>query len=184
MSHTETTEYLGVIGRPHGVDGTVVLIDTVGLPVRLDASSVVHVGYSRDFTKPHRVAAFQASPTRTTLRLADITSPEAATALVDQAVFVTGDTLAPSAKDRYRIGDIEGAVVIDEAGNTLGEISEVWLLPANDVWVLRRPDGTTIPLPVIDDVIRDVQIDERRVTVRLLEGLEDLDNASAEDRDA
>lgn len=184
MSHTDTTEYLGVIGRPHGVDGTVVLVDTVGLPVRLDASSVVYIGYSRDFTKVYRVAAFHASPTRTTLRLAGVASPEAAAVLVDQAVFVESSALAPTAKDRYRIGDIEGAMVIDEAGKTLGEIAEVWLLPANDVWVLRRPDGATIPLPVIDDVILDVQIAERRVTVRLLEGLEDLDHASPEDRDA
>ena len=180
MSQSAETEYLGVIGRSHGVDGTVVLIDTVGLPARLDATSTVYVGYARDFAKPYRVLAFHATPQRTTMRLAGITSPEAATALVDQAVYVSSSDLAPSATDRYRIGDIEGATVKAEDGTVLGTISEVWLLPANDVWVLQRPDGSTIPLPVIDEVIRGVDLAERTITVRLLEGLEDLSQGSTE----
>lgn len=184
MSQSAETEYLGVIGRSHGVDGTVVLIDTVGLPARLDATSTVYVGYARDFVKPFRVVAFHATPQRTTLRLAGVTSPEAVSSLVDQAVYVSSTDLAPSATERYRIGDIEGATVKAEDGTVLGTISEVWLLPANDVWVLQRPDGNTIPLPVIDDVIRGVDLAERRITVRLLEGLEDLSQATPEADDA
>jgi ribosomal 30S subunit maturation factor RimM len=46
--------------------------------------------------------------------------------------------------------------------------------------VLQRPDGNTIPLPVIDDVIRGVDLAERTITVRLLEGLEGLSSASTE----
>lgn len=180
MSQPPETEYLGVIGRSHGVDGTVVLVDTVGLPARLDATSTVYVGYARDFAKPFRVSAFHATPQRTTLRLAGIASPEAASSLVDQAVYVAASNLAPSATERYRIGDIEGATVKAEDGTVLGTIAEVWLLPANDVWVLQRPDGNTIPLPVIDSVIRNVNMAERTITVRLLEGLEDLSKAAAE----
>lgn len=180
MSQPPETEYLGVIGRSHGVDGTVVLVDTVGLPARLDATSTVYVGYARDFAKPFRVSAFHATPQRTTLRLAGIASPEAASSLVDQAVYVAASNLAPSATERYRIGDIEGATVKAEDGTVLGTIAEVWLLPANDVWVLQRPDGNTIPLPVIDSVIRNVNMAERTITVRMLEGLEDLSKAAAE----
>ncbi len=180
MSQPPETEYLGVIGRSHGVDGTVVLVDTVGLPARLDATSTVYVGYARDFAKPFRVSAFHATPQRTTLRLVGVASPEAASSLVDQAVYASASDLAPSATERYRIGDIEGATVTAEDGTVLGTIAEVWLLPANDVWVLQRPDGNTIPLPVIDDVIRGVDLAERTITVRLLEGLEDLSSASTE----
>lgn len=184
MSQPPETEYLGVIGRSHGVDGTVVLVDTVGLPARLDATSTVYVGYARDFAKPFRVSAFHATPQRTTLRLVGVASPEAASSLVDQAVYASASDLAPSATERYRIGDIEGATVKAEDGTVLGTISEVWLLPANDVWVLQRPDGNTIPLPVIDDVIRGVDLAERTITVRLLEGLEDLSQATPEADDA
>lgn len=171
------TEYLGVIGRTHGVDGTLSLIDTVGLPVTLTSGSEVGIGYSRDFARPYRVAAFSQSPVRTIIRLHGLDTPEAASALVDQAVYVRSDDLAPSATERYAVRDIEGATVVDERGTVLGTIAEVWLLPANDVWVLQRADGVTIPLPVIADVILSVDPATRTITVRMLEGLEDLHDA-------
>lgn len=172
---TTFTEYLGVVGRTHGVDGTLTLIDTVGLPVTIGPDAVVGIGFSRDFARPYRVAAFAQSPTRTTIRLHGLDTPEAALALVDQAVYVRSEDLAPSATERYAVREIEGASVIDEHGTRLGTISEVWLLPANDVWVLQRTDGSTVPMPVIDDVVLKVDLTTRTITVRMLEGLDDLD---------
>jgi 16S rRNA processing protein RimM len=42
---------------------------------------------------------------------------------------------------------------------------------ANHVWVVRRPRGKPVLLPVIDDVILDVDVERKRVTIHLLEGL-------------
>ena len=184
MTPTDSTEYVGVIGATHGVDGTVVLVDTVGLPVRLASGDTVYVGYARDFVRPLRVASFHSSPTRTTIRLVGLTSPEQVASLIDQAVYVPSANVAPSATERYRIGDLEGATVVREDGSTIGVIDDVWLLPANDVWVVRTVQGRSIPLPVIDDVIRHVDITNRVVTARLLDGLEELDSQASEADDA
>lgn len=173
-------EYLGVVARSHGLDGTLVLSDVVALPSPLRPGQNVAIGYSREFTTVHRVVEFTHSEYRTTLRLADVTTAEAAARFIDQAVYVSANDVGIDSSLRYRIGDIEGCAVIDESGEQLGLISDVWLMPANDVWVITTNTGSTIPLPVIDDVILSVDPSKRVITVRLLPGLRDIDTLNSE----
>lgn len=177
-------EYIGVVGRTHGLDGTVVLDDTVGLPRALTPGSTVGIGYSRDFVRPYTVAVFEHSSVRTILRLREIDSPERAEALRDQAVYASSDAVGLDETERHRVGDIEGCSVVTTDGISLGVVSDVWLLPANDVWVVTRPDGSTVPLPVIDDVIVSVDTATRLITVNLLPGLLDIDTQTDTESDA
>ncbi|MBU3679206.1 MAG: 16S rRNA processing protein RimM [Candidatus Kapabacteria bacterium] len=175
-------EYLGVIARSHGLDGTMILSDVVALPRPLQPGASVAIGYSREFTKVHRIAEYSSSSTRTTLRLDDVKTAEAVLPLVDQAVYARATDVGIDANSRFRIGDVEGCSVVDESGSPIGTISDVWLMPANDVWVVTTPMGTTIPLPVIDDVVLRVDLSSRTITVRLLPGLVDIDTSNG-DRD-
>ena len=56
-------------------------------------------------------------------------------------------------------------------------------MPANDVWVVTTPDGSTIPMPVIADVVKHVNIEERCITVELLPGLREITSTSGDDSD-
>jgi 16S rRNA processing protein RimM len=69
------------------------------------------------------------------------------------------------------VQDIVGCRVVTEDGAELGAVSDVLTPGANDVWVVKRPDGKELLLPVIDDVVLDVNVSDRVVTVHLLEGL-------------
>ena len=46
-------------------------------------------------------------------------------------------------------------------------------MPANDVWVVKTAQGD-VPLPVIDDVIKKVDIAKKQIEVFLIEGLMEL----------
>lgn len=177
------TEYIGVIARTHGLDGTMFLMDTVGIPQGLRAGATVGIGYSRDFAKTFTIDAFDATPMRTTLRVKEIASADEAQAFVEQAVYCRPEDVGLNDDDRFRIGDIEGCAVITKDGTHIGTVSDVWLMPANDVWVVTLPDGRTVPFPVIDDVILNVDTDARRIVVELIPGLLDLGSPAAEDRD-
>jgi len=174
VSSTQS-EYIGVLGRAHGLDGTMQLADVVALPSGLRAGCSVGIGFSRDFTKAYTVESFTQNEHRTLIKLKEITSAEMASTVTDQAVFADAQDVGISSTERYRIGDIEGATVYDEAGHVIGTITDVWLLPANDVWVVTTASTTTIPLPVIDDVIVRVDLQQRSITVRLLDGLDKVD---------
>lgn len=171
---TEFTEYLGVISRPIGVDGLMLLVDTVPVPANLHTGTVVAVGVTRRYAKPYVVEHYDANPRRSTIRLRGISTPEQAHEIAELAVFVAGSDVRPSAQERYAVADIEGCRVILDSGASIGTVSEVMLLPANDVWVVETPDGKLIPLPVIDDVVKHVDILKRTIVVRLLPGLEDV----------
>lgn len=74
---------------------------------------------------------------------------------------------------QYYYHQIIGCGVVTEDGEELGTISEILSPGANDVWVVDRPKskGKQLLLPVIDEVVLDVNITDKRVTVRLMEGL-------------
>ncbi|MBO9607968.1 MAG: ribosome maturation factor RimM [Paenibacillaceae bacterium] len=74
-------------------------------------------------------------------------------------------------EDEYYYHEIVGCGVVTEDGEKLGTITEILSPGANDVWVVERPKGKPVLLPVIDDVLISVDIAAKTVTVRLMEGL-------------
>ncbi|MCY9588412.1 ribosome maturation factor RimM [Paenibacillus chitinolyticus] len=77
-------------------------------------------------------------------------------------------------EDEYYYHEILGCRVLTEEGEELGTIEEILTPGANHVWVVGRPNKKQLLLPVIDDVVLDVNVEEKIVTVHLLEGLLDL----------
>ena len=63
------------------------------------------------------------------------------------------------------------AVTLD--GEKIGKISEILAPGANDVCVVNRKGKKELLLPVIDDVIKKVDLEQGLVVVDLLEGLDD-----------
>lgn len=178
----EFDEYIGVIARTHGMQGVLILVDTPGVRVTLSSGSQVGVGFSREFARPMTVSVFEASAKFMRIAFAEAPSAELASPLIDQAVYARADDVAVS-DERYSVGDIEGCEVVNEDGQVLGTISEVWLLPANDVWIIGCADGSTIPVPVIDSVVKAVDIVQKRVTVHLIDGLDALNKPSPDEAD-
>ncbi|MFS0727813.1 ribosome maturation factor RimM [Paenibacillus sp. 1P07SE] len=88
------------------------------------------------------------------------------------AVKVAKEDLVELEDDEYYYHEIVGCRVVTEDGETLGEITEILSPGANDVWVVERAKGKPLLLPVIDDVLIAVDVPQKLVTVRLLEGLE------------
>ncbi len=68
--------------------------------------------------------------------------------------------------------EIIGCTVVTEEGIELGKIKEIIETGANDVWVVQRlGGGKDILLPYIEDVIKEINIDEKIIRVHLLNGL-------------
>lgn len=74
-------------------------------------------------------------------------------------------------KGAYFIVDLIGLEVYTEAGEFLGILKEVLQPGANDVYVVENEEKKQILLPVIPDVVKKVDIDGKKVIVKLLEGL-------------
>ena len=92
-------------------------------------------------------------------------------------MFITSHDLGTQPDERYSIGDIEGCTVVSHTtGEVYGVVREVWLMPANDVWEVLAPDGSTFPLPVIESVVKHIDVANKRISVELMDGLRELNN--------
>ncbi|MGG1616938.1 ribosome maturation factor RimM [Paenibacillus sp. NRS-1782] len=84
---------------------------------------------------------------------------------------VSAERLGELEENEFYFHEVVGLEVVTEDGEKLGVVKEILTPGANDVWVVTMPDGKELLLPYIEDVILDVNVPEKRVTVRLMEGL-------------
>ena len=59
----------------------------------------------------------------------------------------------------------------DLEGNELGTVTDVFSTGSNDVYVIKGERGELL-LPALDDVVREVDLASKTMTVELMEGLE------------
>ncbi|MBW4840303.1 MAG: ribosome maturation factor RimM [Paenibacillaceae bacterium] len=74
-------------------------------------------------------------------------------------------------ENEYYFHEIIGCQVVSDEGEDLGQIVEILRPGANDVWVTKLTSGKQLLLPVIDDVVLDVNVKEKIIKVHVMEGL-------------
>ena len=96
---------------------------------------------------------------------AGITTPEEVGLLRGTILFADRAEITLGA-DRVFIRDILGAPVTDcETGQTLGVLREVLEYPANQVYVIRTPDGKDVLFPAVPAFIESAAPDGIRIRV-------------------
>ena len=98
---------------------------------------------------------------------------EKAERYIGNEVGVFEDHLPETQDGEYYIRDLIGMDVVSDAGKQLGVVSDVLELSANDIFQVAADDKELL-IPALSDVIIDINLDKRRITVRLIEGLIDL----------
>ncbi len=77
-------------------------------------------------------------------------------------------------EDTYFIGDLIGCTVFEEDGNVLGKIDDVFTAGGSDVYSITDEAGHNMMLPALGEVVLCVDVENRKVTVRLLPGLKEV----------
>lgn len=71
----------------------------------------------------------------------------------------------------YYIVDLIGLEVYTDEGVLLGNIDDIYNTGSNDIYVVKDELGKQILIPAISDVIKNINIEEKKIIVHLLEGL-------------
>lgn len=74
-------------------------------------------------------------------------------------------------KYEYFIADMIGMDVFTEDGELFGALKDVMETGANDVYIIEMSDGKEVLVPAIKQCILDVDIENRKMVIHLLEGL-------------
>ena len=163
---------IGKIVKSWGLKGDLVVQPFTDRPERFKALKKVWVG-----TAGSDVSLFQLGETLVNgraihLRLRQICTRDAADALVGKYLYVTGGDLVRLPKGTHFIHDIIGSRVIDERGKRIRTVEEIWKLPANDVYVVRKGKREHL-VPAIQSVIEKIDTRRKQVHVRMMENLEE-----------
>ncbi len=171
-----TLHRAGRIVRPHGLDGALQCVpehvDHSTLAQRdrwyvgMDASSVML--RTVDSVRRHQTARGEAL----IVRFAGVDSREDAKRLAGALVFVPEDLPEGGRADDHM--SLEDFGVVDQEGKSLGTVSEIRPMPAQDVMVVLRHDGSEILIPAITPFVVRVDTGARHVVVDLPDGFLDI----------
>lgn len=73
----------------------------------------------------------------------------------------------------YYFHEIIGCCVQLEEGEEIGTIREILATGANDVWVVQRKVGKDLLIPYIDDIVKEIDIEAKKIMISPMEGLLD-----------
>jgi 16S rRNA processing protein RimM len=85
---------------------------------------------------------------------------------------VSKEDRIPLEEGEFYFQDIIGCqVYTQDDEELLGVITEILQPGANDVWVIKRPNGKEALIPYIDDVVKKVDVVEKKVIIYPMPGL-------------
>ena len=89
-------------------------------------------------------------------------------------MYAPREMLGPLPEGVHYIADLIGLEVVTDDGRSVGTIEDVFNTGSNDIYDIKREGKKNMLLPVIDEVVLDVDTDAKKVTVHMIDGLEDL----------
>ncbi len=158
---------IGHLQRPHGIQGEIAMQVLTDFPERIKKGKKVWVGPNfLEFT----IQSLRWKQNLLLLRFNQAPDRKAIEALVNLDVYVREDSLAELPEGRYYFYQLIGLDVYEEQ-RLVGQIKEILVTGANDVFVILQPDGKELLLPDIKSVILGVDLDAQRMQVKIPEGL-------------
>lgn len=104
--------------------------------------------------------------------LSGIDSSEKAKTLIGCYISVLEEDLEPLPEGTYYEFQIVGLIACRESGERIGEVTNILELPGNDVLVIDR-HGKEVLVPLVDDFVKEIDTEEKKITITPIEGLID-----------
>ena len=140
---------VGRVGRPHGLAGAFVVEDASDEPERFAEGATVYVE-----REPATVVESKTAGGRVVVRLDRTVRRGAVLELPERE-------LPPAGEDAFYVYQLVGLTVEEEGGRVLGRVKDVTPGVANDVLELE----VGIALPMVEDCVRAVDLEEGRIVV-------------------
>jgi 16S rRNA processing protein RimM len=162
---------IGYVVKPQGIKGELKINPISPHPQRFEYLKEVYIRtdsvqiYTIDYTRITDRFVF--------LKLREINSRTEAEEFRGCELLVEKEALIQLESDEYFIHDLIGCVVETEDGKTIGHIRDVWQKAGNDIYVVHDSEGQEILIPAVKNILRNIDIENKIVTIHLIDGLVD-----------
>jgi len=159
---------IGQIVRPHGVRGEVGMKIITKFPEHLAEIETVYLGPQHN---PFQIEQIRRHREGMIVKLKSLKTLEDAEILRGMFVQIRLADAVPLKDGENYFYQLRGIRVTTENESELGRLTGLIETGANDVYIITTPDQREILLPAIPDVILKIDVAQRVMVVRLLEGL-------------
>lgn len=169
----DMTEYLriGTVTSPHGVHGEFSVYPTTDDLKRFQ--QVKHVVITTKTTREEmEIQSVKYFKGLAILKLSGVKTRDDAEKYRAAEIWIHRSQ-TPKEEGKHLICDLLEMEVVNEAGEKIGDLVDVLQTGANDVFVVKKTDGTELLLPNIPSCILNVDEEAKKITVYVLPGLED-----------
>ena len=108
------------------------------------------------------------------LKLKGIDTPEQGELLKNSIIIMKRCDLKPLEEGKYYYVDIIGLEVYTDENILLGKLEDIYNTGSNDIYVVKNELGKQILLPGTKEVIKQISLENKKITVHLIPGLENL----------
>ena len=159
---------IGRFHKAHGVRGEIRVAMHTDLPERFTWLETVYVGETQ--LTPYKVESVRFHKGYALIKLEGIDQREAIEQLRHEWLMIPESEAIPLEEGEYFYHDLIGLSVETADGTMLGTIKEILETGANDVFVVKQEKGELL-LPDIEEVVKEIDIDNSKMIVSLIDGL-------------
>lgn len=164
---------VGKIVNTHGLRGEVKVVPWTDYPEVFEDIETVYIKKKSDYERLD-IAGIKYQKNNLIIRFAQLKDINEAEKYKNRVLYAERASLGELPEGVYYIADLIGLDVVKEDGEKVGVISDVFNTGSNDIYEVKREGQKNLLLPVIDDVVLNIDVENKKVTVRMMEGLEDL----------
>lgn len=163
---------LGKVLRPHGLEGLVRVRSYAESEVSFEKAGVLFLSPVSGKTTPGRVLSARPHKNIVLMKLEGVDSAEAAEELRGAEVLVPAETISRE-EGEFLWQELIGLRVFLDSGEYIGDVSRIIDAGGNEIYVVGR-DKKEIYVPATHEVVAEIDLDKRRMTISAMEGLLDL----------
>ena len=159
---------VGKLGKPHGLQGEIVMDVYTDFPERIKPGVVVYVGMQ---FQPLQITKVRSHSRGLLLCFKGYQSRDEVAELRNLLVQVRTADRPELPNGEYYHHQLLGLQVIDENRYEVRTYHSIIETGANDVYVVQNESGAELLIPAIDSVILDINLEDNQVMLHLLPGL-------------
>lgn len=161
---------IGYVTKPQGVRGEVKIDPVTPDPNRFNRLEKVFLKIQNN-TQPYSIEKVRIADRFVYIKFSGINSRDEAELLRKAEILIEEKDLIQPEKDEYYVHDLIGCRVYSENEDDIGVVSDVIQMTSNDVYVVKSKDDIEVLIPATKDVIKNVDIKEKKIIIHILEGL-------------
>ncbi len=164
---------VGKIVNTHGLRGEVKVVPWTDYPEVFEDIEYVYIKKKNDYERLD-IKGIKYQKSNLIVRFSQLKDINEAEKYKNMVLYTEREMLGDLPEGTYYIADLIGLDVVKEDGEKVGVIADVFNTGSNDIYDIKREGKKNMLLPVIDEVVLNIDIEAKKVTVRMMDGLEDL----------